>query len=327
MVKGARAGTLYLLASVAICTAAPLLAQSDPALYTGSVHLRLWERQVPYGASLNGPGLGNAPSGDLVSLAGSGPAAFTLPLGQLSLTTSLVDSSPPYASLDSRSTRFSGVNDAGSFFGGGGPGPTGFKPLSSISAGQFGASFSGGPDRFGGVMKLLGRFDWRGELANCASCSYQTVIPLAPIGGPFGGTAMAFVGGTAFPLTFVTVTVWGFPWDTGTVGAVAAVAGTYSSTTTSAMGTDLRTASGLGTLQLVSPFLVRVNSHPPGCGGCVNRWFYAGTARAEFHFVPETGATLLLASGLAGLAVLFRRSKRRAATPPSTRCHPSGETW
>jgi len=328
MVKGARAGTVYLLASVAIGAAAPLLARSDPALYTGSVHLRLWERQVPYGASLNGPGLGNAPSGDLVSLAGSGPAAFTLPLGQLSLTTSLFDPSPPYASLDSRSTRFSGVNDAGSFFGGGGPGPTGFKPLSSISAGQFGASFSGGPDRFGGVMKLLGRFDWRGELANCSFCSYHTVIPLSPIGGPFAGTAMAttYVGGSFSAPTIVTATAWGFPWDTGTVGAVAAVAGTYSSTTSSAMGTDLRSPSGLGTVQLVSPFLVRVKSHPPDCGGCVNQWFYAGTARAELHFVPETGATLLLASGLAGLAVLFRRSKRRAATRPMRR-HQSGETW
>ena len=326
MLKGARAWTLCLPVGLAICAGAPGLARSDPALYTGSIQLRLWERQVPYGASLSGPGLGNAPTGDLVNLLGHGPAAFTLPLGQLSLTTSLVDSSPPYASLDFRSTTFSGVNDAGSFFGGGGPDATGFTPLSSIPASQLGVSFSDGPDRFGGVMRLLGRFDWRGELANCASCSYQTVIPLAPIGGPFGGTAMAFVGGTAFPLTFVTVTVWGFPWDTGTVGAVAAVAGTYSSTTTSAMGTDLRTASGLGTLQLVSPFLVRVNSHPPGCGGCVNRWFYAGTARAEFHFVPETGATLLLASGLAGLAVLFRRSKRRAATRPIWR-HQSGETW
>jgi hypothetical protein len=160
MLKGARARTLCLFAGVAICVAAPGLARSDPALYAGSIHLRLWERPVPYGASGSGPGLGNMPTGDLASLFGSGPAAFTLPPGQLSLTTSLMyDPYPPYTSLDYRRTMFSAANDAGSFFGGGGPGPSGFKPLSSIPAGQFGVSFSGGPDRFGGVMKLLGRFD------------------------------------------------------------------------------------------------------------------------------------------------------------------------
>jgi len=39
-------------------------------------------------------------------------------------------------------------------------------------------------------MKLLGRYDWRGERANCAYCPYHTAIPLAPIGGASGGTAM-----------------------------------------------------------------------------------------------------------------------------------------
>ncbi len=317
MVAGARARTLCLLAGVAICAGVPGLARSDPALYTGSVHLRLWERPVPYGASQSGPGLGNSPSGDLVSLAGNGPAGFMLPSGQLTLTTSLSDPSPPYTSLDFRRTKFSGANDAGSFFGGGGPGPTGFTPVPSIPASQFGASFSGEPNRFGGVMKLLGRFDWRGDwlggYCGLEFCPYHTVIPLSPIGGPFGGTATAttYVGGTASPPTLVTATVWGFPWDTGTVGGVAAVVGTASSSTTSAMGTDLRTASGLGTLQLVTPFLVRVKSHPPDCGGCENQWFYAGTARAELRFVPEPAATALLAAGLGALAVLFHWSRRR----------------
>jgi hypothetical protein len=117
-------------------------------------------------------------------------------------------------------------------------------------------------------------------------------------------------GGSIYPPTLVTATVWGFPWDTGSVGAVAAVAGTYSSSTTSAKGTDLRTPSGLGTLQLVTPFLVRVKSHPPNCGGCENRWYYAGTARAELHFVPEPAANILLAAGSLALAVLFRYSKK-----------------
>jgi hypothetical protein len=313
MVNRARARILGLIAGIAICAGAPGPARSDLALYTGSVHFRLWERQVPYGASLSAPGLGNSPSGDLANLAGHGPAAFTLPHGQLSLRTSLFDLSPPVASLDFRSTKFTGSNDVGLFFGNGGPGPSGFTPLPTIPASQFGVSFSGGPDRFGGVMKVLGHFDWRGELAGCSSCPFHTVIPLSPIGGPFGGTAkaMTYVGGSYRPVTSVTATVWGFPWDTGTVGGVANVDMTFSPTTTSAVGTDLRSPSGLGTLQLVTPFLVQVRSRPPDCGGCETRWYYAGTARAELRFVPEPAASVLLAAGCGALAVLFHCSKQR----------------
>jgi hypothetical protein len=229
------------------------------------------------------------------------------------LTTSLVDYSPPYTTLDYRGTFFSGGNDAGSFYGGAGLGSTVYAPISFLSAGQFGASFAGGPNRFGGVMKLLGGFDWRGEMAGCSFCTYHTAIPLSPIGGTFGGTAMAMVtvGGTASAPTFVTATVWGFPWDTGVVGAVAAHPTTLSPTVTTAMGLDLRTASGLGTLNLVTPFLVRVKSSPPGCGGCVNQWYYAGIADAEIHFVPEPSANAILATGFGTLAVLLHRSKRR----------------
>ena len=63
-------------------------------------------------------------------------------------------------------------------------------------------------DRFGGVMKLLGRYDWRGELAGCSYCPYRTAIPLSPIGGPFGGTATAtiYVGGSFTPPALVTAT-------------------------------------------------------------------------------------------------------------------------
>jgi hypothetical protein len=305
---------LCLLTSLALSTGALGLARADTKLYTGSVRLLLWGTQIPYGASLSRPRLANAPSGDLASVIGKAPAAFTLPPGQLTLTTSLFELPPPSRSWSFRSTKFSGANDAGSFFGGGGPGSTGFTPVPSIPASQFGISFSGEPDRFGGVMKLLGRFDYRVAFGGtCGYCPYHTVIPLSPVGGPFGGTAtaMTYVGGTAFPPTFVTATAWGFPWTTGNVGAVAAVVPTASPTTTSAQGSDLRTASGLGTLQLVTPFVVRVKSRPEGCADCDEQWFYAGTARAELHFVPEPASTVLLAAGLGGLTALFRWSRRR----------------
>ena len=166
---------------------------------------------------------------------------------------------------------------------------------------------------FGGVMRLLGQLDWRGETANCPFCYYHTVIPLGPIGGPFAGTATAtaYVGGTASAPTWVTATVWGFPWDTGTVRGVASLLGTTSATATSVMGADLRTPSGLGTLQLVTPFVVRVISSPPFCGGCENRYYYAGIAGADIRFVPEPSASAVLATGLGTLALLYRRSKRR----------------
>ena len=308
--------TLGLLASIAICAGVPGLAWSDPALYTGSVRLMLWGSQIPYGASASRPVLRNSPLGDIASLAGSGPAAVALPSGQLALTTSLFDLSPPYPSLSFRSTQFSGANDVGGFFGGGGPGSAAFAPLPSIPASQLGVSFASQPTRFGGIMKLLGSFDYRVTLGGtCGYCRYHTLLPLSPIGGPFAGTATAttFVGGTASPPTFVTATVWGFPWTTGSVGAVAAVAQTASPTATSAMGADQRTPSGLGTLQLVTPFVVRVNSQPVGCEAedCVEKWFYAGAANAELRFVPEPAAAVLLAAGLAGLAALSRWSRRR----------------
>ena len=305
--------TFCLLAGVTICAGTPWLARAGPALYNASVHIRMWERAVPYGALGSGAVLANSPSGDPVSLVGTSPAEFTLPGGQITLMTSLVDFSPPFTTLDFRQTYFSGQNGTGSFLKGGGLGSSVFGPVSSIPAGQFGVSFSGGPDRFGGVMRLLGQLDWRGETANCPFCYYHTVIPLGPIGGPFAGTATAtaYVGGTASAPTWVTATVWGFPWDTGTVRGVASLLGTTSATATSVMGADLRTPSGLGTLQLVTPFVVRVISSPPSCGGCENRYYYAGIAGADIRFVPEPSASAVLATGLGTLALLYRRSKRR----------------
>ena len=311
MAAGTRFRTFCLLTGVAIGVGAPCIAQSGPALYTSEIRINLWERQVPYGALHSHPAMGNSPSGNLASLSGQGPAGFTLPAGQITLMTSLVETSPAPASLDFRSTNFSGANAGGNFFDGGAPGVPSFKPLPSIPANQFGVNFSGGPARFGGVMNLLGSYNWFGVFTNIPP--YRTPIPLTPIGGPVGGTAtaMTYLGGTAGPFTFVTVTVWGFPWDTGTVSATASVPGSYSQSMTTAMGTDLRTASGLGTLNLVSPFLARVNVKPSDCGGCVNNWYYAGIADAQIQFVPEPSANAALAVGAGTLVALRLRSKRR----------------
>jgi len=322
---------LQLLAVLAIYLSTPTPAGAEPALYRGAIELRLWERGVPYGESAGLPRLSNPAAGSPANLLGTGPAAFTFDSGQMHLATSLADFSPTQPSLDWLNTDFSGANGPASFFGGVPTAPTDFAPLSSIPASQFGVSFAGGQG-FGGVMQLLGRFDWKGELAgSCGYCPYHTVMPLTPIGGPFGGTATAttYVGGTAAPPTFVTATVWGFPWRTGHVGGVAAVEPTSSSTTTSANGMDGRTPSGLGTLQLVTPFLIRVRSSPPDCAACERQWFYAGSARARFRFAPEAGLSALLTAGLIGLSFLYHRSHRskRRAEKHTVRTYRSGETW
>jgi hypothetical protein len=308
-----RSKALWAFLCVAIAASVPSLSRSDSALYRGDIQLRIWERNVPYGDTFSHPRIANALSGDSVNLTGMSPARFDLPAGQFGLSTSNFDTSPPQPSLLFLSTRFDGANDSASFFGGGAAGPAAFTPLPSIPASEFGVTL-GASQGFGGVMKLLGEFDWRGVLASgCTYCSYHTIVPLTPIGGPFGNTAtaMAYVGGTAVPPTFVTATIWGFPWQTGDVNAVAAVDSTASQTNTAATGMDQRSASGLGTLQLVTPFLVRVKSTPAGCQNCTSHWYYAGSAKAELRFTPEAGASILLMSGLVGLIALVGRSRTR----------------
>ena len=309
MAAGIRSRTFCFLAGIAICVVAPCIAQAGPALYTSEIRLRLWERNVPYGALHSHPVMGNSP-GDLASLSGQAPAGFTLPAGQITLMASLVETLPASSTLIFRSTNFAGANAGGNFFDGGAADVTKFKPVPSIQAEQFGVTFSGGPGRFGGVMNLLGTYNWYGEFMTVPP--YIIPIPLTAIGGPVGGTAtaMAYLGGTANPVTFVTATVWGFPWDTGTVGARAADLGTWSQSTTSDMGADLRTPSGLGALNLVTPFLVRVNIS--NCGGCsIDTWYYAGIADLQIQFVPEPSTNTALAVGAGTLAVLSHRSKRR----------------
>ena len=56
--------TFCLLAGVAICAGTPWNARAGPALYNASVHIRMWDRAVPYGALGSGKVLANSPAGD-----------------------------------------------------------------------------------------------------------------------------------------------------------------------------------------------------------------------------------------------------------------------
>jgi hypothetical protein len=193
---------------------------------------------------------------------------------------------------------FSLMNEAGSFTAGGGPGTGMLTPLPSAPG--FRASFSGGPSQFGGTQRLLGQFLWKlAPPLDHIKAYYQ---PFSVLGGSFGGTDMGITGGTA---GFTRWTAWGFPWTTG---AVTAMGTGFMGTpiTLSAEGSDLRTPSGAGTLSLVTPHLVwrdRVLSLPT-----------TGTpfvATLRLQFAPEPGATVLLLSGIAGLAALSRFARRR----------------
>ena len=115
---------------------------------------------------------------------------------------------------------------------------------------------------------------------------------------------MTWIGGTGFPPTAITVTVWGFPWTTGTAMAAALSGSPPYSTLTTATGTDLRTPSGMGNIQLVSPILVRSRYDFPI--GPPLEFIYGGMAVADLHFVPEPSAWLLLTAGVGGLAALRR---------------------
>jgi hypothetical protein len=73
--------------------------------------------------------------------------------------------------------------------------------------------------------------------------------------------------------------------------------------TLTAKGTDKRTPQGSGEIQLVTPFVVRLQHYQ-------NITYRSGIAIASLHFVPEPAAALQLAGGLSALAALYNFSHR-----------------
>jgi hypothetical protein len=96
------------------------------------------------------------------------------------------------------------------------------------------------------------------------------------------------------------VVATGFRWTTGTVSAYDA-AGRYASRFTLA-GYDQRTPMGLGTIQLVTPFLAHWAMSPAPD-------HVAGVASLRIRFAPEPHAALLLAAG-SGLLVWLGHRRR-----------------
>jgi hypothetical protein len=174
-------------------------------------------------------------------------------------------------------------------------GITGLPPVTQLdlsltghAAGSFTAA--GGPGGgLGGAMSLAGAAK---ILAYSGGVTLVT-IPLSPAGQPGGFASATGPGGTR-------TLVYGTGWTTGSrtlmVPATRIGGGTQTPYTVTATGTDLRTASGAGTLVLISPLFIRTS-----LGGD-----FPTFATLTLNYVPEPSTLLLIALGIAGLALRKR---------------------
>jgi hypothetical protein len=155
-----------------------------------------------------------------------------------------------------------------------------------------------GPNQFGGLMGLLGRFGTR-NAGSTPGGAWYGVFPnwgLGVVGGDYAsmGTAAGtwtFLSPTS---TFTsTAMVTGFPWTTGRA-SVSAAGGSSFPTKLVRSGYDNRTPGGAGTIQMVTPHLTHweTGAH------------WGDIAVLRLQFAPEPESWLLLAAGVGALAVL-----------------------
>jgi len=205
-------------------------------------------------------------------------------------------------------------NDAGSFFAGGGPGSFNVKYYQGKNP-VAQAKVTAGPNKFGGVMRLLGQLttrvcyfrnggcslggaDWRYEAIGATPMTMTGVVTKG-----FIATAIEYYYHTNLMQTN-TLFVSGsrFPWTTGTVTLTARYRGPHP-TVEVRKGYDNRTPLGKGTIQLVTPLLTRWLL--PG-----SEFETGGIGIMRLQFVPEPGRLLLLVGGLATLVLLYRMRAR-----------------
>jgi hypothetical protein len=228
------------------------------------------------------------------------------------------------------------VNDAGSFFAGGGPAvygtvtKTSMYPCTVMGACQRTGTWRiyPGKNAFGGTMGLLGQI--RTHVSFPLVGYIKGKLPIIPaIGHPLFNTIISYgtMGTTYFQNPFATrfkeLISWGTGWSrtsydvlgSGTLWTTGRVqirfqqshtpmSHTYPTASVSRTGYDNRTAGGLGRIQLVTPTLVHRSFRPP---------------RHERHTaqigvltiqVPEPGGVALLITGLATLCGLYHLSRR-----------------
>jgi len=211
------------------------------------------------------------------------------------------------------------VNDAGSFFAGGGPGN-----MTKVGKGQQAGTWiiNQGPNQFGGAMGLLGKYGaiakyvvpgiagtyegtgtWNvivamGRCFECTPVSFTAMGKASNWLNPFDKT-QAYINNINGKASTLAARGTGTLWTTGSVTEYAA--GVYTTILRRA-GFDTVTSGGVRNIQLVTPTL----THWIGPG------YQTHTAQVGILTlqVPEPGAILLLAAGAGVLGLLYRVSRR-----------------
>jgi len=208
-------------------------------------------------------------------------------------------------------------NDVGVFSKGGGDGSF------TVAHGTYNATRKAvqvaGPNKFGGVMRLLGSYgESEGYLyaGNITSVFYQNwLLDYLGHGGQATAGGVVNAGYTKKHTNYYYTVISGyngpgptvyaevFKWTTGKV-TVTAVGGTFP-TVLQRTGYDHRTSMGQGAVQLVSPMLTKwVGLSPRGATAAIGIM--------KLNFAPEPSEWMLLSSGISMLGLMaWRRSRRR----------------
>jgi hypothetical protein len=255
------------------------------------------------------------------SLTGSAPAAFALPKSALARS---FDGAFPTAYPTYRGSFVSGqlYNDAVATAAGG----AGFF-VAGAGAGSLAHAYNpashgavrivSGVRRFGGSMGLLGEVSLFRDLfltppvlGSRPIITGFGAIGITPVIGRSNGNvastlrrALYYERGRTRAFAY-TVAATGFRWTTGTAYAYDSF-GRYASRFTLA-GYDDRTPQGLGTIQLVTPFLAHWAMSPAPD-------HVAGIASLRVRFAPEPRAAILLAAGVCLLVALRAGSTATSA--------------
>jgi hypothetical protein len=161
--------------------------------------------------------------------------------------------------------------------------------LTGHAAGSFVAG--GGPGGgLGGPMTLGGALTVNAYSGNVTLLS----VPLSVVGKPGGFVSVTGGGGT---ITQVSGTGWTTGAQTLMAPATTLSGRSTTPTTVTATGTDLRTASGAGTLVLITPLFVRTNLTGD----------HVSFATLTLNYVPEPSTLLLVGVGIGGLALRGRK--------------------
>jgi hypothetical protein len=218
---------------------------------------------IPAGTALVPPLISGTGPGSSVGVGATATLGANVLQGTVVATG--ITSAPPITQL---AMSLSG-HAAGSFVAGGGPG-----------------GGLGGAMTLGGAVYVL-LFD----------VIRMDLIPLSVAGKPGGFVSITGGGGTIIQAS-------GTGWTTGVQTLMAPATtisgGTVTPWTGTATGADLRTASGAGTLVLITPIYVRTN-----LAGDIPTF-----ATLTLNYVPEPSTLLLVGVGIAGLALRGRKRQR-----------------